>query len=84
MKLPAPSGTLKPNSRSFLPATADPVVALKGLDYVFTNGTRALEDVNFEVSKGSRVLLIGSNGAGKSTLLQILGEQTIGPYLQAA
>lgn len=32
----------------------------------------SLSDVNIDLPKGSRTLLIGANGAGKSTLLQIL------------
>ncbi|KAI9447745.1 P-loop containing nucleoside triphosphate hydrolase protein [Lactarius indigo] len=32
----------------------------------------SLSDINIDLPKGSRTLLIGANGAGKSTLLQIL------------
>jgi len=34
----------------------------------------ALRDINLEVSRGSRVAIVGRNGAGKSTLLRIISE----------
>ncbi|MCI7794851.1 MAG: phosphonate ABC transporter ATP-binding protein [Lachnospiraceae bacterium] len=38
----------------------------------FQNGTKALEDVSFQVSQGEFVSVIGSSGAGKTTLFRIL------------
>ncbi|KAK4048493.1 CCR4-NOT regulatory complex component [Microbotryomycetes sp. JL221] len=37
-----------------------------------TDTTRVLDNVNLNLPKGARCILVGANGAGKSTLLQIL------------
>ena len=43
--------------------------------------TRALDDVNFEVKRGSIHALVGENGAGKSTLMKVLsGQWPYGTY----
>ena len=43
--------------------------------------TRALDDVNFKVKRGSIHALVGENGAGKSTLMKVLsGQWPYGTY----
>ncbi|HIY41752.1 MAG TPA: ABC transporter ATP-binding protein [Candidatus Nocardiopsis merdipullorum] len=78
---------MSPNGQ---PTRGDAVVRAKELNVVYgaqsPTPTRALTDINFEVSQGRFVALIGPSGCGKSTLLRVLadvlpatsGEVTIG------
>ncbi len=49
-----------------------PIVEVKNLCKEY-QGTKALENVNFNVEQGEVFAVIGPNGAGKTTLLRILG-----------
>ena len=44
------------------------VIETKDITYEYPDGTKALEEVNFNVEEGKIVALLGPNGAGKSTL----------------
>jgi len=48
-----------------------PAIAVEGLRFEYP-GVLALEDVSFEVARGSVTALVGPNGAGKTTLLRCL------------
>jgi cobalt/nickel transport system ATP-binding protein len=47
----------------------DKIITVTNLNYSYPDGTRALSDINLEISRGESVGIIGANGAGKSTLL---------------
>lgn len=50
------------------------MIEVKDLYYEYEDGTRALENINIDGSKGRVVGIIGANGSGKSTLfLNIMG-----------
>lgn len=47
------------------------ILEVKNL-YISINGSRILEDINFDVEKGEVLAIIGPNGAGKTVLLKSL------------
>lgn len=52
-------------------ATNANVLAISGLDKSF-GGLQVIDDVSFDVRRGSRTALIGPNGAGKTTVFNLL------------
>jgi len=58
-----------------------PLVSLRGITKVFSNGTVALQNFSLDIVQGELVSLLGPSGCGKSTALRIvagLGEPTSG------
>jgi branched-chain amino acid transport system ATP-binding protein len=50
---------------------SDPILRLSNISKSF-GGVKVLENVSFDVQKGSRHALIGPNGAGKTTLFNVI------------
>jgi NitT/TauT family transport system ATP-binding protein len=58
-----------------------PLVSLRGITKVFSNGTVALQNFSLDIVQGELLSLLGPSGCGKSTALRIiagLGEPTSG------
>lgn len=58
-----------------------PVITLRQVSKVYTNGTVALQDMNMTIQEGEFVSLVGPSGCGKSTVLRLiagLGNMTTG------
>ncbi|HWW64198.1 MAG TPA: ABC transporter ATP-binding protein [Sphingomonadaceae bacterium] len=51
---------------------SDAAISIRHLTKVYEGGKQALDDVSFDVERGSIFGLLGPNGAGKSTLINIL------------
>ena len=48
------------------------LVEIKGLSFIYPDGTKALENVSLSLERGSFTVLMGATGSGKSTLLRAL------------
>jgi NitT/TauT family transport system ATP-binding protein len=46
--------------------------SIGGLDFVYSGGKQALEDINITVAEGEFLCLLGESGCGKTTLLRLL------------
>jgi ATP-binding cassette subfamily B protein len=67
MKYPEPSAAAQP-----VPVSKNNI-AFKNVSYTYPQAnTRALQDLNFEISAGEKIAIVGENGSGKTTFTNIL------------
>ena len=45
------------------------VIEIRSLNYIYPDGTQALNGIDMDIYKGDSLAIIGANGAGKTTLL---------------
>jgi len=48
------------------------VISFKDVDFHYDFRKPILEDVSFNVRKGSKITIMGQNGAGKSTIFKLI------------
>jgi len=48
------------------------IISVKNLVLVYSDGTKAVDDISFDVAEGEFFGFLGPNGAGKSTTIKIL------------
>ena len=63
---------LKSGARRFPPEGAQGDIAWRGVSFRYRPETPVLNDIEFAVTAGSKVAVVGPTGAGKSTLLGLL------------
>ena len=50
-------------------------ISIQQISYIHPDKEALFSDLNFAISKGQKLVLVGINGCGKSTLLQIIAGQ---------
>ncbi len=64
--------TLNTNFEQKMSMTNETVISFKWVDFHYDFRKPILEDVSFNVRKGSKITIMGQNGAGKSTIFKLI------------
>lgn len=56
----------------FVPVATETILAFDHVGFRYSDGAAVLDDVSFEVERGSRTAIVGPSGAGKSTILGLI------------
>lgn len=59
-------------SGSYRPERVEGNFEVKGVDFTYPNGTKALHDINMTIESGKITAFVGLSGAGKSTIINLL------------
>ncbi|MEU4799202.1 ATP-binding cassette domain-containing protein [Streptomyces sp. NPDC023327] len=51
---------------------SEPLLVLRGASYAYEDGPAVLSDLDFDVTEGRALVLLGRNGSGKTTLMRLL------------
>ncbi len=61
------------NAAAARPAESNETVCeIRGVDYSYARGKKALDNVSFDIRLGESVAIVGQTGSGKSTLMRLL------------
>ncbi|MCQ2200937.1 MAG: ABC transporter ATP-binding protein/permease [Bacteroidales bacterium] len=60
------------NSGNYRPEKIKGTLELRGVDFTYPNGTKALHNINMTIESGKITALVGLSGAGKSTIVNLL------------
>ena len=62
-------GKVKLNKKA---SDGEPMLTIRDLSFAYTQGQPVLSHIDFSISRGEMVALVGKNGAGKSTLASLI------------
>ncbi|MGL5749167.1 MAG: ABC transporter ATP-binding protein, partial [Paraclostridium sp.] len=57
---------------NYISTSKDSLVLFKNVNFKINNNDTILENINFEIKKGEKVVLVGRSGSGKSTLIDLI------------